>query len=343
MKLLTIAVPCYNSAAYMHTSIDSLLPGGEDVEILIVDDGSTDETAAIADRYAAEYPSIVKAIHKENGGHGSAVNTGLAHAEGLFFKVVDSDDHLDHAAFAETLRTLRALSNESEPLDLLICNFVYNKESEHRKKVMQYHSSLPVRKRFTWKDVGRFGPGHYILMHSVIFRTELLRECRLSLPEHCFYVDNLYVWQPLPYVKSMYYLDVDLYYYYIGRTDQSVNEQVMIRRLDQQMRVNRIMFDYFSDPAVKKQIGNRKRLSAYMFNYLEIITMVSSVLPAISGAKEDLDRRAALWAYFKEKNRSLYRRLRFNFIGLATNLHGSVGRRFVRDGYRIVRHFYNFN
>ena len=92
MKLLSIAIPCYNSQDYMESCIESLLVGGEEVEILIVDDGSSDRTAEIADDYARKYPTIVKAIHQENKGHGGAVNTGLAHATGLYFKVVDSDD-----------------------------------------------------------------------------------------------------------------------------------------------------------------------------------------------------------------------------------------------------------
>ena len=92
MKLLTITVPCYNSQDYLDRCMESLLVGGEDVEILIVDDGSTDRTAEMADAYAQKYSAIVKVIHKQNGGHGSAVNTGIASATGLFFKVVDSDD-----------------------------------------------------------------------------------------------------------------------------------------------------------------------------------------------------------------------------------------------------------
>ena len=98
MKLLSIAIPCYNSEKYMRKCIDSLLIGGEDVEILIIDDGSTkDRTAEIADEYEAQFPTIVRAIHKENGGHGSAVNTGIANATGLYFKVVDSDDWADRS------------------------------------------------------------------------------------------------------------------------------------------------------------------------------------------------------------------------------------------------------
>ena len=96
MKILSVAIPCYNSEAYMRKCIESLLPGGEDIEILIVDDGSKkDNTAAVADSYQEKYPTIVKAIHQENGGHGEAVNTGIANASGVYFKVVDSDDWVD--------------------------------------------------------------------------------------------------------------------------------------------------------------------------------------------------------------------------------------------------------
>ena len=92
MKLLSIAIPFYNSQDYMESCIESLLVGGEEVQMRIVDDGSSDRTAEIADDYARKYPTIVKAIHQENGGHGEAVNAGIRNATGLYFKVVDSDD-----------------------------------------------------------------------------------------------------------------------------------------------------------------------------------------------------------------------------------------------------------
>ena len=236
MKLLSIAVPCYNSEAYMRNCIESLLKGGEDVEILIVDDGSTkDRTAEIADEYEAQYPTIIKAIHKENGGHGSAVNTGIANATGLYFKVVDSDDWVKEDAYMKILDTLRELAGGDKVLDMLISNYVYEKEGEKRKKIIHYHHILPQDQMFTWNDCHHFLKGHYILMHSVIFRTKLLRDCGVKLPEHTFYVDNIYVFEPLPYVKNMYYLDVNFYRYYIGRQDQSVNESIMISRIDQQI------------------------------------------------------------------------------------------------------------
>jgi glycosyltransferase involved in cell wall biosynthesis len=107
MKLLTIAVPCYNSQDYMANCIESLLKGGEDVEIVIVNDGSKDDTARIGEEYAKRYPDIVKVVHQENGGHGEAVNTGLRHATGLYFKVVDSDDWLNEDAYMKVLDALR--------------------------------------------------------------------------------------------------------------------------------------------------------------------------------------------------------------------------------------------
>ena len=112
MKILSVVVPCYNSEAYMENCIHSLLTGGTEVEIIIVDDGSMDRTAVIADKYGADYPDVVKVIHQENGGHGEAVNTGLRHATGLFFKVVDSDDWVSNSAFKEMMKTLGNLAGE---------------------------------------------------------------------------------------------------------------------------------------------------------------------------------------------------------------------------------------
>ena len=103
MKLISFVVPCYNSQEYMRHCIDTLLPGGDQVEILIVNDGSSDNTAAIADEYEKKYPDICRAIHQENKGHGGAVNTGIKNATGIYLKVVDSDDWVNEYAYGEGL------------------------------------------------------------------------------------------------------------------------------------------------------------------------------------------------------------------------------------------------
>ena len=226
MKLLSFVVPCYNSEQYMKKCIDSILVGGEEVEILIVDDGSVDRTPEIADEYERKYPGIVKAIHQENGGHGEAVNAGIRNATGLFFKVVDSDDWVSEGAYRKILSVLEEITRLGTRLDMLISNFVYDKVGTKRKKVMRYTTALPENQIFTWNDVKHFHKGQYILMHSVIYRTQILRECGLELPKHTFYVDNIFVFNPLPYVKTMYYLNENFYRYFIGREDQSVNETI---------------------------------------------------------------------------------------------------------------------
>ena len=190
---------------------------------------------------------------------------------------MDSDDKVKASAFKTILDKLRENKDAEEKIDLLISNFVYDKEGQAHKKVMEYRKVLPVNRMFSWDEARRFRKGQYILMHSVIYRTDLLRECGLRLPEHCFYVDNIYVFNPMPSVKNLYYLDVNFYYYFIGRDDQSVNEEVMIGRLDQQARVNRIMFDYFADGTADGRIEKKSQLYKYMYNYLEIITTVTSV------------------------------------------------------------------
>ena len=127
MKLLTVTVPCYNSAEYMEKCVDSLLRGGDRVEVIIIDDGSKDNTGAIANKYAEKYPDIVRVIHQENGGHGEGINQGLIHATGKYFKVVDSDDVMsdDFTAFLDKLEWCE----KNGGIDLMITNYYYQEQA----------------------------------------------------------------------------------------------------------------------------------------------------------------------------------------------------------------------
>lgn len=338
MKILSIVVPCYNSESYMRHALDTLLVGGGDVEILIVNDGSSDSTAAIADEYQSIHPDIVRAIHQENGGHGAAVMSGIAHATGLYFKVVDSDDWVDEAAYLKILCTLKDLRSERTLVDMLVSNYVYDKIGVTKKRTMQYGNVLPEGRVLTWNDVGRFHKGQYILMHSVIYRLALLRECGLELPRHTFYVDELYVYSPLPWVKTLYYLDVNFYHYFIGREDQSVQESVMIRRIDQQIRVTMLMLEQVDLDGVRNP-----RLRRYMFNYLEILTVISSILLIRSGTPENLQKKQRLWQHIKQNNPRLYNKLRYGIMGQVIHLPGRPGRGFAVTCYKISQKAVGFN
>ena len=339
MKLLSIAVPCYNSESYMRNCIESLLPGGEEVEIIIVDDGSTkDRTPQIADEYAAKYPTIVKVVHQENGGHGEAVNTGLKNSTGVYFKVVDSDDWLDAESYQKVLKKLGELVRAGDTVDMVICNYVYDKQGVKHKRTIRYTTAFPVEQVFTWGDVKHFHLGQYILMHSVIYRTEMLQSCGLELPKHTFYVDNIFVYYPLPYVKTLYYMDTDLYHYFIGRADQSVNEQVMIGRVDQQIKVNKIMIDQYDLRAIQNT-----KLRKYMVSYLDIMMTVSSIMLIRSGTEESLQKKKDLWQYLKNKDAGLYYKLYFGIFGRAMNLPGKGGRKVSVFAYKLANKVMGFN
>ena len=338
MKLLTIVIPSYNSQDYLSHAVESLLPGGDEVEILIVNDGSKDDTAKIADAYERKYPGIVRAVHKENGGHGDAVMTGLDNATGLYFMVVDSDDWVDAEAYPKVLECLRGFAEPEKQIDLLVSNYIYDKVGALHKHTMSYHHALPQHRVFGWEETKHFRKGQYMLMHSVIYRTQLLRDCGMTLPKHTFYVDELYVYIPLKNVEKMYYLDVDFYHYFIGRDDQSVQEQVMIRRIDQALLVNRLLVSSV-DPYAIPDKHKRK----YMLNYLEIVTTVSSVLLTKSGTEENLRKKKELWEYIQKENPRVYDTLRHRLLGRLMHLPGKGGRALTIGGYKIAQKIFGFN
>lgn len=338
MKLLTAAIPCYNSAAYMSHAIETLLSGGDEMDIIIVNDGSSDDTQRIGEEYQAKYPGIIRIINQENGGHGEAVNTGLANAQGLYFKVVDSDDWVNEHALRQVMDTLKNLIADGNSPDLFLSNYVYEKVDAKKKKVINYNWALPKGQIFTWDDIMHFKQSQNILMHSCIYRTKLLRDCGIRLPKHTFYVDNIFVFQPLPYVKTLYYLDVNLYRYFIGRSDQSVNEQVMIKRIDQQLRITKIMIEAHNLEQIKSI-----KLRNYMIKYLSMMMTICTVFLIKEGSEESLGKKKDLWDYLKSYDRWLYKKIRSQILGRSMNLPGKFGRKIIEVGYNITRKIYGFN
>ena len=338
MKLLSVAIPCYNSENYMRHAVETLLVGGEDVEIIIVDDGSSDRTYEIGQELQEAHPGIVKVVHQENAGHGGAVNTGLKEATGLYFKVVDSDDWVKEEALLEALATLKGLVADSAAPDMFICNYVYEKVGEKKKRVIHYRNCMPQDCIFTWDDVSHFRTGQFILMHSVIYRTKLLKDCGLELPKHTFYVDNIYVYQPLPQVKTMYYKDLNLYRYFIGREDQSVNENNMMKRIDQQLLVTRTIIDLHDLTKLKC-----RSLRSYMSKYLMIMMTISSVFLIKIGTEEALQKKDELWKYLENKNKRMYRDISRTVLGTSSKAQSRPGQEVVKFGYEIARKLFQFN
>lgn len=343
-KVLSVTVPCYNSEKYMKKCIESLLPGGDDIEILIVDDGSSkDNTLMIAQDYERRYPGIVRAIHQENKGHGGAVNTGIREATGTYFRVVDSDDWVDSKVLLKVIARLKRLEMRGTPIDMMLTNFVYDKAGQKilGKHVMNFHHAFPANQVISWDDMGHMKQTQYILMHNITYRHSVIEKSGLKMPLHTFYVDNIYAFQPLPYCEKFYYMDVNLYHYFIGRDDQSVNEKVMLGRIDQQLRVNRMMIDIL---ARQDFAGLDKNVRKYMMIYLNKIMTVSSVFLLIGGTDEDLRKKGELWGYLKrETGYKVYYRLRTSFLGMCMNLPTELGRKTTIRGYRIARKLLSLN
>ncbi len=344
-KYITFTIPCYNSQDYMKRCIDSLLPGGEDVEIIIINDGSKDATAQIADDYEKRYPGIVRAVHKPNGGHGSGVNKGLELAQGVYFKVVDSDDWLDEDAYAKLLGRVKRFCNMEaagltrEIPDLFVFNYLYDHLDEGSSHTMHYRNVFPLEEMCDWNDIGRFRTSQYLIMHALMFRTDVLRQSEVVLPEHTFYVDNIFAYKPLPYVRHIYYMDIDLYHYYIGREDQSVNEKVLMSRIDQQIRVTEIVSKCVDLNEVKETYP---KLAEYMCRNISIMMAISSIHLLLINSQEAYGKRKRLWEQVKEDNLRLYFRLKYTTLSGLTYLPGRLGGMLTRGGYRAARKIYQF-
>lgn len=259
MKLLTVTVPCYNSAEYMEKCVDSLLRGGDRVEVIIINDGSKDNTGAIADAYVEKYPDIVRVIHQENGGHGEGINQGVIHATGKYFKVVDSDDVMseDFLAFLDKLEECEKKGG----IDLMVTNYYYVHTDGIGDRSINYKNALPADRIFGWEDTKGFRLHQLLTIHSCTFRTELMKRAgeKEPLPKHVFYEDNLMVYRVLQYVEKMCYMDIDLYRYWIGRPDQSMQEKTMLKRYSHHVLVaekcfSAYHFDDIKEPKKKKYL-----------------------------------------------------------------------------------------
>ena len=339
-KTLTFVVPAYNMTEYLERCVESLIASkrNDDIEVLIVDDGSSDGTLEMAQKFEARYPSIVRAIHQANKGHGGAVNTGIAAASGMYVKVVDADDWVGPESLEQVMAVLREEADSTEPIDMLVTNYVYDKVGKRNKHVVNFRHAMKAGARLAWNDLGHFGLAEYILMHALTYRTAVVRESGMQLPEHTFYVDFIYAYQPFPWVKTMKYLDTPFYHYFIGRDGQSVQTDVMIRRVDQLRLVNQCMVR-----ATPERDTVPDGLYRYMIHFLAIESSVASVFMILSRDPENYEKKKDMWDDIKAYSPTIYKDVRKKAMSRALNLRGSIGRFVIRKGYFVAEHVVGFN
>ena len=230
-KVLTVVVPTYNAEKYLRDNLESFLikPIMDELEILIINDGSTDGSLDIAMEYVRQYPATFCVISKENGGHGSGINCGIKHAHGKYFKVVDADDWVDPDALCKLMDVLRTSNS-----DIVYSGFYWVYDDgrndkavfEKRAEIKEPFKNVAYNQEYLFDEIA---DRLYIKMHSMTIRTELLRRGNVVITEHCFYVDTEYITYPIPYVKTIQFVDAFVYMYRIGNSGQSVSIEKMQR------------------------------------------------------------------------------------------------------------------
>lgn len=336
MKLISFAVCSYNSASFMRKCIDSLLPGGKDVEIIIIDDGSKDDTGKIADEYMKAYPDIVKAIHQPNGGHGEGLNTAAKAATGLYFKVVDSDDWVEQ----DTYKSILTFLKEGKDLpDVLINDYNYYFGYEKKVRHMSYHNCLPENETVLWNQVKSFNITEYMTIHSVMYKTEVWRMSKVILPKHTFYEDNLFVYSALPHVKSLRYMPESFYCYLIGRPGQSVSGDVTLRRAMDLVHVADTVFNMYDVMSYKK---DNPKLYETLAHHLQMICAPVYLYGRINKNKDirkavkDFDRS------WHEKNKKQYHRIMRRTSVFFLAIPGFLGTLNCRIAYFFSTHVFNY-
>ncbi len=336
MKLLTVTVPCYNSQDYMEKCIESLLRGGERVEIIVIDDGSKDNTGAIGDRYAEQYPDIVKVIHQENGGHGAGINAGLKNATGKYFKVVDSDDEVcaDFVSFLDRLE----LCDRQGGVDLFVTNYYYVHTDGIGDRSINYSNVLPEGRIFTWGDTKRFQLHQMLTIHSSTFRTEVMRKCGGELPRKVFYEDNLMVCRTLPYVERMFYMDIDLYRYTIGREGQSVQDDVSRRRYTHHIQIAETCFK-----SVDLDALTVRQHKQYMKHELFMLFTIATCFSKLNRNAEADAALEQMWKNCEAHDKKWADHFRKKSILFFAQAPGKVGHTLVGGAYKLANKVVRFN
>lgn len=257
-KLLTVSIAAYNVEKYIKECLNSFIDKSfmDDIEVLVINDGSVDNTALIADRYQKKYPDTFRVINKENGGHGSAVNCGIAEAKGKYFKTVDGDDWVDKRAFKELIDFIKVTD-----VDVISTDYwwVDDATKDKIKKIENTFKGIKYRKKYLFDNVCS---DIYINIHAMTIKTEILQNNNITLDKHCFYVDAEYVLFPVPYINTIAFLKKPVYMYRLGLSTQSMDILNMQKNCSHHEKVTRRIIGLYNS-------SNKKNLSYSKRKYLE--------------------------------------------------------------------------
>ena len=299
-KLLTICVPCYNGAATLERCLDSVLEikSRDALEVIVVDDGSKDRSAEIAQRYVDRYPGTVTLIRKPNGGHGSGVNVGIEYGKGLYYRVLDADDWMDSRELQRLIEYFA--SHRESPADVCYTNYhvVNAKDGSTWSWPQPQNVEYGRIYKFDELDVNDI----YFTMHGSSFLLETLRKSGVKCHEHCFYVDSEYILKPIPFVNTAVFLDLYIYKYWQGQEGQSVSAASFVRNYENHATVMKSLVEYYNctemQPTQKRYFY--RLLKEHLRTHYRIIRELDPDRARSRSREEEFD------AFLKRNNRELY-------------------------------------
>lgn len=300
-KILTITVPSYNVEKFLEQTLESFVDDRilEDLEVLVVDDGSKDSTAEIGKRYEMRFPQSFRLISKENGGHGSTINRGISEARGKYFKVVDGDDWVNTEGLVKLIEKLK-----SADADYIFTNYYEVNDTTGEKRLVEF-PGICKEKEMVFAEIAK---ETRISMHALVIKTSILKEQRIRLDEHCFYVDVEYILYPVPYIQTVIYYDLIVYMYRLAQVNQSVSMKGYQNHIQNHIDVIFHTIDYIN--RYQEQPGSEKQKVDYMANRIAemVYTQIDIFLSYPLKDKEIRKKFREFDEKVKEKNQEIYRR-----------------------------------
>lgn len=256
-KLLSICIPSFNMEKYLSRNLDSFLDSAKlsELELIIVNDGSTDNTLEVAKEYYSKYPNTIVIIDKPNGHYGSCVNAALKVASGEFFRIVDADDWVDTQQLVTFLSKLNGVDS-----DVVYTRYNNFYEATGLTTLCEDPAEMKWNVSIDLNDITF---ERYVHMHQITYRTQFLKEIQYRQTEGVCYTDTEYVFIPLSQAKNIYCMDISLYQYYIGRDDQSMSPAVLMKNFSHLQKVLNSILNYGRPNNPNK---NYEFLYAYFIN-----------------------------------------------------------------------------
>lgn len=257
-KNLTISIAAYNIEKYIERALDSLIIKSIDkLEVLIVNDGSTDNTAKIASKYCEKYPDTFKLINKKNGGYGSTINTGIKHAKGKYFKQLDGDDWYDTDGLEMLVTNIDKIDS-----DVIYTPFMKVYDNDGSTVADENPILMHKNKNKLIEDV--INDSEIIYMYNLAYKTKLLQDNKIKIDENCFYTDTEYVVLPLMCAKTIYILDYYIYMYRLGVEGQSVSVSGRKKHWKDHYRISYTLMNFYDEKQEKLDFGLRGYYEKYL-------------------------------------------------------------------------------